>query len=407
MMRRYIRDRRANVAILFAFSLPAVVGFCGLGTEVGYWYYESRNLQAAADMAAYDGAIALRAGNHSVEITAAATAGATTNGWVSNQGTIVVNNPPQSGNHQTSTAVEVVLTKNVQRLFTGLFTSTPLTLDARAVASVAGGTACILALNGTATHNITVSGSANINTPNCDVVSDSNNSDSIDISGSANVTTSCLVAVGDINQGGILSLTQCKTPTVHAATVADPYASVPTPSIPGACLNVPSGSSITLSPGYYCHGLSVGGSTTATFQPGLYYVDGGNLALSGTRESGSSVTFYVVAAKTTAISGSTTVNFSAPTSGTYAGIVFFGSRTGSANANNNFSGSSASTITGAIYYPSQIVTFSGGSDQTTSCTQVIGNRITISGAAHFSGTCSGSGMQTIADGSSGSATLAE
>src|ERR1700731_209891 len=89
-----------NVAVLFGITLPIVVGACGLGADVGYWYYETRSLQSAADAAAYDGAVALQAGGSSSQITSAATSGATSNGWSSANGSISVNWPPNSGNYQ-------------------------------------------------------------------------------------------------------------------------------------------------------------------------------------------------------------------------------------------------------------------------------------------------------------------
>ncbi|TIU21447.1 MAG: hypothetical protein E5W38_34275, partial [Mesorhizobium sp.] len=46
------RGEGGNVAIVFAFTLPIVVGGAGLGVETSYWYYSSLKLQATADAAA-------------------------------------------------------------------------------------------------------------------------------------------------------------------------------------------------------------------------------------------------------------------------------------------------------------------------------------------------------------------
>jgi len=45
-------DRRGNVAIIAALAMPALLGFLGLGAEVGSWYSGKRALQNAADSAA-------------------------------------------------------------------------------------------------------------------------------------------------------------------------------------------------------------------------------------------------------------------------------------------------------------------------------------------------------------------
>ena len=57
-----LRDTRGNVAIIAGLTLPLIVGFCGLGGETAFWYFKQRDLQGAADVAAYNGAIALRGG---------------------------------------------------------------------------------------------------------------------------------------------------------------------------------------------------------------------------------------------------------------------------------------------------------------------------------------------------------
>ena len=51
------------MAVTAAVAMPVIVGGFGLGAEVGYWYFNQRKVQNAADMAAYAGAVALRAGN--------------------------------------------------------------------------------------------------------------------------------------------------------------------------------------------------------------------------------------------------------------------------------------------------------------------------------------------------------
>ena len=54
---------------------------------------------------------------------------------------------------------------------------------------------------------------------------------------------------------------------------------------------------------------------------------------------------------TVTIDNGATVTLSAPTSGTTAGIVFFGDRRASATNSNNFGGGAAVNITGAVYFP--------------------------------------------------------
>ena len=89
------------------------------------------------------------------------------------------------------------------------------------------------------------------------------------------------------------------------------------------------------------------------------------------------------------------VNLYARSTGTYAGILFFGDRNGNTSNNNNISGSSSSVFNGALYYPTQKVSFTGGS-ASASCTQVIGDTITFSGSATINqNSCSTYGVTNI------------
>ena len=56
-------DRTGAAAVVMAVTLPVFVGGLGMGAEVGYWYFGQRKVQNSADVAAYAGAVALRAGD--------------------------------------------------------------------------------------------------------------------------------------------------------------------------------------------------------------------------------------------------------------------------------------------------------------------------------------------------------
>ncbi|HYZ41185.1 MAG TPA: pilus assembly protein TadG-related protein, partial [Stellaceae bacterium] len=43
-------------ALVFAGTLPVIVGFTSLGIETGHWYYKQRQMQGAADAAAISAA---------------------------------------------------------------------------------------------------------------------------------------------------------------------------------------------------------------------------------------------------------------------------------------------------------------------------------------------------------------
>ena len=51
-LRAIVADRRGGIALVTALLAPAMVGFVGIGTEVGLWLYTRQTMQGAADSAA-------------------------------------------------------------------------------------------------------------------------------------------------------------------------------------------------------------------------------------------------------------------------------------------------------------------------------------------------------------------
>ena len=54
---RFWRDRRGAVAVAVAILLPVLIGFAGIGIEVGLWFAVQRQNQSAADAAAISAAL--------------------------------------------------------------------------------------------------------------------------------------------------------------------------------------------------------------------------------------------------------------------------------------------------------------------------------------------------------------
>jgi hypothetical protein len=136
-------------------------------------------------------------------------------------------------------------------------------------------------------------------------------------------------------------------------------------------------------------------SGARTLNPGVYVISGGTLKINaGANLSGSGVTFYLTNGATVQFNGNAHMNFSAPTSGTYSGMLFFGDRT-MANANQTFNGDSTSRLTGALYFPSQQVTLLGNYTGANGCMQVVSDTIDVSGSTTLNGTCPGTGLQAV------------
>jgi len=376
-----------NVATIFALTLPVVIGGAGLGVETSYWYYSSLKLQAIADAAAYAGALEKIAGSDTTAITAAATTSASSNGL--GAGTIVVNTPPASGPNTAKKAVEVILNQNLDRMFTSIFTQTKVPEQARAVALITDASkACVLALNPSASQAALFSGSTSVKLSGCSVMSDSLASDAIKIQGSAGVQADCLITVGGVvlNNPPVMV---CKSAITQALPAADPFASLPTPAASNPCQNA---NKSTLKPGTYCSGMNLSGNVS--LDPGVYVVQGNLKINANANISGSGVTIFMSGSSTVSINGNATVTLSAPTSGTYSGVLFYGDRAGS-SASSTFNGTATSLLTGAIYFPRQQISYLGNFSGTKGCTQVVADTIQWSGNSTINQDCSSLGMKDI------------
>lgn len=387
--------RSGNVAIIFALGMPVVAAGAAFSAETSYQYYKHQRLQAAADAAAFAGALEQMNGSGVASVQTAASSAATSNGWRSAAGTIQVNTPPTSGPNRVSQAVEVILTQTEPRFFTAIFTSTPVVLHRRAVAiSQVASSACVVALNRSASRAIDVTGNASMNLAGCDVASNSTAADALHVWGSADLKADCAMTVGGIANNGGLNLSTCPGGMSGARAVDDPYGDLETPTPQGPCISTSSYNGASLTAGYYCNGLSLKGSDTLA--PGVYYVSGGDFTVNGNAYvTGSGVTIYLSGSARVSINGSATLRLSAPTSGTYSGILFYGDRSSSGGSINKFNGDSSSELTGNLYFPSQSVAYNGNFSGNKGCTYVVADTVSWSGSANFSVDCTSEGMQKI------------
>src|SRR5216110_1763323 len=62
LYRRWLHDKRGATAALFAVLLVPLVGFAGLGVDLGIFYTLKRQMQSAVDNGALSGAMELSAG---------------------------------------------------------------------------------------------------------------------------------------------------------------------------------------------------------------------------------------------------------------------------------------------------------------------------------------------------------
>jgi Putative Flp pilus-assembly TadE/G-like len=406
--------------MIVALLLPVLAGFVGMATEAGLWFYTHQTMQAAADAAAFSAAkVAAGGGNWSPEALAVAAAYGFVDG--ANGTAVTALSPPQAGAHKGESGYyEVFISQTQKRLFSALFTGTPLVITARAIAGNIGtpGDGCVLALDRGNVTDVLGSGGATLNLNDCSLYSDSPSSRSVNLSGGAVINAASASIAGNYVTSGGGRLSATNGVTTSASPASDPYAGVQIPVYSGCgggtSLSVSGGTTRNLQPGVYCNGITVSGASTLNLSPGIYIVDRGSFVVSGgsTINAGGGVTIILTSSTgsgyaSASISGGSTVNITAPASGPTAGLAFFQDRNAPTTGADNLSGGATQNITGAIYFPNQAVTYSGGSATGgAQCTQLIAYTLTFSGGTNFNSTCSGTGVQAIG-GSAGSTALVE
>jgi hypothetical protein len=360
-----------QVMVLICLSIVAIMGLIGLVADVGSLQAQRQLMQTAADSAALAAAQEYAYGDS----VAAGKADAASNGFTdgANSVAVSINNPPTSGpNAGTSGYLEAVVKSPEPTYFLRVLGFSSINVSARAVAVVGNGPNCIYVLDPTAANAMSLKGNISIQSA-CGVMVDSSSSSGLTANGNVTVTAPNMGVAGGYSSTGNVSFTPL--PKKGIVPAADPLAYIQAPSY-GACAynsfslhgnTGTAGSPYQMSPGVYCGGISFNGNTYVNFKAGTYVLAGGGFTVKGGATlTGTGITFYDTTGsggyKGLDFGGNSTLNFSAPTSGPLAGMLFFQDRSIPAgSASSTISGNSGSTFDGAIYFPTTTVTFTGNS----------------------------------------------
>ncbi len=393
--------------MVFALCLPVVLGCAGLGVEAGFWQYRQREAQTAADLAAYAGAVSLRNHEPVWQARAEAEAEARLHGFEAAAGSMTANTPPLTGQNQNLRSMEVVLNQSLPRLFSAIFNDEPVQISVRAVATYQEeADACLLALSPDAGAAIDLFGSSNVALIECEIMSNSIAEDAVLLRGSTDIVAPCINSVGGFQVGGgsaDYTLTECRAPRINLPRAQDPYADVEPPSMPSSCSNINGGGGgnnsgpVTVTAGAsgvkrFCNGLNLTGDYV--FEPGVYVIDGGDLRIGAQANVvAEGVTFYFTDGARARFNGGAEIRITAPTSGDFSGLAFFGDRD-DFGVDHVFNGTAGSQITGAIYTPSSDIRFLGNFSGQDGCMQLVGYTVEIGGNANITTDCTGVGLQS-------------
>ena len=408
------RDERGAIAVMTALCLSVLLGFVSLAVEATNWEMTQLAEQTAADRAANAAGFLLGSASLSKEAKGVAAANGFTDGVAST--TVIVNQPPANGNYTSNTsAIEVIVSRQQARLISSLFLSgNTQTISARAVAVPLTDPVCVLALDPSSSGTINASGGATITANGCDFRNNSSSTTDTTLSGGAVINASSVYLTGNYSASGGSSIAVTGTLKTSAAAASDPYASrtIPTYSGCSASTGTYTGtiSAATGVPYVFCGGLTVGnGGSVGTdctgysgqlkLTQGVYIIDGGNFTIPGgtclTATGGVTIILTSSAGNSYGIitvSGSGKFLITAPSTGATAGLAVWMDKNAPLNTTyDTFSGQTNETIQGAIYAPSQKVEYSGSTQNTGGCTQLVAYQVNFTGSATFAHNCTGLG----------------
>ena len=295
LARSFLQAKEGVVAIQMALMMPLLIGMGALAIDIGFVLDKQRQMQSAADAAAFSAAIAKSARNPAAFSTEAyAVAGQV--GF--EPATVTVNNPPVSPpasatDAANASAIQVIIQQPqtlplvgaVCGLIPGGGCSGTFNVAAQAVAAPGAGGACAWQLQGSATPGVTISNGATVNLKKCGLTvcsTATSGNKALSISGGAalnikdssgNFSKNYPVSVAggaSITNGATINgvSNTCQSPTCKqnqgaCAANVDPYAGVTMPTMPSGCSNGTKKSYghsnaglQTLNPGVWCNGVS-------------------------------------------------------------------------------------------------------------------------------------------------------
>ena len=389
----------------------------GLVVDIGWAYYRKEAAQAAADASAQAAALAAYSDAGGATVTCATTGVAcwTTETQCPSVITNANNNMlkgclyAQANGFTTGGRVNVVMQSNVgaaptasgvtvsywvvakvierePQLFSAAMGHANATVAARATTGVREGTngGCVFTMNPNQYGALRMTGNALLQS-GCGVFVNSNNGNATDLNGGGRIVTTGTSKTEIVGNCGTSCGNISPAAQNGASVMTDPFGDMVPPPDPGSCSNtgvsLGSHQTLTLNPGKICGNISLGSQSSLTLNPGTYYVTGGIDLGAQTSMSGTGVTIYMQNGGVN-MTGGATVNLTAPTSGTYQGVLFFQARGNTTDS--SLVGGNTQNMSGVLYFPSAHLNYTGGSSTTATATTIVANTLNMVGNSYIS-----------------------
>lgn len=349
---------QANLTVTAALAMPTIVFGLGAGLDYADAVRAQNQLQNALDSAVLSAARGLSVAGSPTgsiheaiqsEVARALTSVGKAEFAKSISGIRVsINNQPR----EITAGAEA----SVKLTFLSVFGLELSSVSASATARVVGkANTCILGMNATIAGTVQVDNQATIVARNCSVYSNSSNREAIKVNESGSIKAQVICSRGGIQgQGSAFD----PAPVTDCPAVADPLAGRQPPTI-GPCDYGGSGvplsvyNSRSLTPGVYCGGLTISGTSEVDLAPGTYiFKDGPLRVVNAAKLRGKDVSFYFVGLYATLLfDKATTIELEGARSGNMSGILMMESLDQPTSGEHIILSDYARKLVGTIYFP--------------------------------------------------------
>jgi len=355
-VRRFLRASSGNILISAAILFPVLVLIVGVGIDYALVTKQKSRLQLAVDAAALATAREMSLSDaNTARLTAAAKATVKHN--LGDQA-----DSSSGGGADVSVNVDrremivrVNASQTVEPVF-GAFMGDVSDIAVMAEAKVIGqARVCAVALEGRQAGAIDLDRGARMTGKGCAIFSNSKSANGLrSLNGS--VVFASMICTSGGRVGG--KANYMPEPLTDCPQLPDPLAQRPEPEV-GPCVakNLRIfNRRVTLSPGTYCGGLTIEGSSRITLRPGIYVMKNGPLKVDDTAElSGQYVGFFYTGKKAVLyFAPDSVIDIEAPRDGPMAGILMFESRNDRRKRKHSIFSNNARNLLGTIYFPNGI-----------------------------------------------------
>lgn len=372
-LKRYLRERGGNFGMITALLLPVLLLAAGGAIDAARAFAEKERLQALLDSAAL---AAVRETSEEAQIEKIKQ-------FLANASEEEIDFEKLLKIAQNSDgSLTLDFDGEIKTPFLSLVGKNNLQIAVRSTAiatkKTATNTGCIYVLGSTG-QDVLINSGANVYSKACTVNVHSKASPAFIMNSGSKIDTAkfCVKGTNYIKNGGTLTNMQ-----VGCTPDADPHAGkLPEPSVSSTCTTsgTKDGTTQSLKPGVHCD-VTFNGSPTVTFQPGLHIIKGRMIINSNSTVIAEGVTFYFPDVYSEIrINGGVKFTGTAPTSGTYKGILMYEKTSDAANNANKqqyiFNGSKGEILEGIVYLPNRNVTYNSTTNQVNKISLVVNQMI--------------------------------